>query len=150
EGALRPHLGVEVDPDHGLWAFFRRKTADDGTTKYETVEPLDFAGLQTGRAWTAAELRRKSFKDLHTLWYVLVRERNLLATQREEARRMGIMHNRLDSATKVFRVRKSMARIKYVLNERRLAYEGAIEIHENQATEVLSKREERRQRTKEA
>ncbi len=48
EGALRPHLGVEVDPDHGLWAFFRRKTADDGTTKYETVEPLDFAGLQTG------------------------------------------------------------------------------------------------------
>ncbi len=58
-----------------------------------------------GRAWTAAELRRKSFKDLHTLWYVLVRERNLLATQREEARRMGIMHNRLDSATKVFRVR---------------------------------------------
>lgn len=43
-----------------------------------------------------------------------------------------------------------MARIKYVLNERRLAYEGAIEIHENQAKEVLSKREERRQRTKEA
>ena len=58
-----------------------------------------------GRAWTAAELRRKSFKDLHTLWYVLLRERNLLATQREEGRRLGVQHNRLDSATKVFRVR---------------------------------------------
>jgi large subunit ribosomal protein L47 len=32
----------------------------------------------------------KSFKDLHTLWYVTLRERNLLATQREEARRAGI------------------------------------------------------------
>ena len=35
----------------------------------------------------------KSFKDLHTLWYVTLRERNLLATQKEEARRAGITIN---------------------------------------------------------
>ena len=44
----------------------------------------------TGRPWFASELRHKSFKDLHTLWYVCLREKNLLATQKEEARRMGV------------------------------------------------------------
>ena len=40
EGALRPHLGVEVNPNHGLFAFFRRKEKD-GVVTYDTVEPLD-------------------------------------------------------------------------------------------------------------
>lgn len=43
-----------------------------------------------GRPWLASEIRRKSFKDLHTLWYILARERNLLATQAHEARRLSI------------------------------------------------------------
>ncbi|KAI0086517.1 mitochondrial 39-S ribosomal protein L47 (MRP-L47)-domain-containing protein [Irpex rosettiformis] len=148
-GALRPHLGVEIDPNHGLWGFFRKQT-EDGVTKVETVEPLDHAIVQSGRSWTAAELRRKSFKDLHTLWYVLLRERNLLATQREEARRAGISYNRIASATKVFSVRKSMARIKYVLNERRLAYEGAVDIHQSAAQELRSEKELRSQKHKAA
>lgn len=38
--ALRPHLGVEVDPKHGLWAFFRKKEVD-GEMKYEVLEPRD-------------------------------------------------------------------------------------------------------------
>lgn len=57
--------------------------------------PLLYVGsldvtTSAGRAWTAAELRRKSFRDLHTLWYVLVRERNLIATQMEYFRRSSI------------------------------------------------------------
>ena len=32
----------------------------------------------------------KSFSDLHTLWYVCLRERNVLETQRNLARRMEI------------------------------------------------------------
>lgn len=33
----RPHLGIKVDPNHGLWAFFRKKEVD-GVVKHETLE----------------------------------------------------------------------------------------------------------------
>jgi len=91
--------------------------------KYETLEARESL-TESGRPWHAAELRRKSFRDLHTLWYVLLRERNLLATQREEARRMGIQNPEALAAPTMERMcRKSMARLKFVLNERRLHYE---------------------------
>jgi large subunit ribosomal protein L47 len=115
---------------------------------------FDVGSFSSGRAWTAAELRRKSFRDLHTLWYVLVRERNLLATQKATYRRstvgLGLLNNVEKRAHQVrlrgcvlsdpvlscpdiffssLKCRKSMARMKYVINERRLAYEGAMKIH---------------------
>lgn len=80
-----------------------------------------------GRSWSAEELRQKSFKDLHTLWYILLRERNVLATQREERSRLGITLGNDLLSKRTFRCRKSMARIKYVLNERRLALLAAAE-----------------------
>ena len=40
-GALRPHLGVEVNPNHGLWAFFRKAVGKDGAVTYETLEAKD-------------------------------------------------------------------------------------------------------------
>ena len=107
-GALRPHLNIPVNPNHGLYAFFRKREKD-GKVFYESLE--DESGLDdvfgereqlfslwvasilttfTGRSWTAAELRRKSFRDLHTLWYVLLRERNLIETQMECFRRSSV------------------------------------------------------------
>ncbi|KAI8074788.1 mitochondrial 39-S ribosomal protein L47 (MRP-L47)-domain-containing protein [Gongronella butleri] len=79
----------------------------------------------TGRAWKADELRQKSFEDLHKLWYVLLKERNLLATQREEARRLKLHKDLWSNAGRMKKCQKSMARIKFVLNERQRAYEEA-------------------------
>ncbi|KAI1789618.1 MRP-L47-domain-containing protein [Ganoderma leucocontextum] len=136
DGPLRPHLQIPVNPNHGLYSFFRKKEKD-GKTFYDTVEPADLIADKSGRAWTAAELRRKSFKDLHTLWYVVLRERNLLATQQAEARRLGANEQALGLWAKAFRCRKTMARLKYVINERRVAYEGALQIYNKRHEKLL-------------
>ncbi|ETS64908.1 hypothetical protein PaG_00882 [Moesziomyces aphidis] len=99
-------------------------------TKYfvrlpHAVHQDDLGREANSRSWLASELRLKSSKDLHTLWYVLLMERNRLATAWEELQRVGARQAaRMWSQNlgrKNHRVRKSMARIKFVLNERRLA-----------------------------
>ncbi|KAF9533116.1 mitochondrial 39-S ribosomal protein L47 (MRP-L47)-domain-containing protein [Crepidotus variabilis] len=122
---------VSVKESHGLYAFFRRVSGDNltGEDRYETIETPEAMRIISGRPWESAELRLKSFKDLHTLWYVAAREQNLLATQKEETRRMGVTNPEMQvSLDKVRNCRKTMARIKMVLNERRLAFEGAVKL----------------------
>lgn len=76
-----------------------------------------------GRAWKAKELRQKSFEDLHKLWYVLLKERNLLATQKHEANRLNIPSQVWSNQGRMKKCQKSMARIKCVLYERQREYE---------------------------
>ena len=73
--------------------------------------------IVTGRAWTAADLRRKSFDDLHKLWFVLYKERNLLLSERERIRRnqRPVTAKEEERYTKV---KRSMGAIKFVLRER--------------------------------
>lgn len=68
--------------DHPLWRFFDRQR--------ESITSPNRAQAAGARSWTAFELRLKSFDDLHTLWYVCLRERNRLFTEREEMRRMRL------------------------------------------------------------
>lgn len=44
EGHARPHLGVEVDPNHGLYGFFRR-IEKDGQVEYETLQTREHVNL---------------------------------------------------------------------------------------------------------
>jgi len=73
----------------------------------------------SGRAWRIDELRRKGFDDLHKLWYVLFKEKNMLLTELEKYK------HRLMKARPSVRIRSSlrkvelsMKRISYVLIER--------------------------------
>ncbi|EAU85989.2 hypothetical protein CC1G_03012 [Coprinopsis cinerea okayama7 len=87
-----------------------------------------------------ADWRTGKVPDLHTLWYVTLRERNLLATQREEARRMGIKINLQAQTVMAGACRKTMARIKAVMNERRLAYQGAVKLIKEHQEQIEDKK----------
>ncbi|AAS52809.2 AER126Wp [Eremothecium gossypii ATCC 10895] len=101
---------LECNPEHPLWQFF------DGGRFMRSAEELD----DKSRPWTVPELRRKSFDDLHSLWYACLKERNILAREMHLRRNMqeeGSAHAQLDE-----RVRTTMWRIRHVLSERDWAY----------------------------
>lgn len=74
-----------------------------------------FFSLSVGRAWTAAELRNKDFSDLHKLWFVCLKERNMLLSERLYYRQIG---QAAPDPHRLSKVRKTMAMIKVVINER--------------------------------
>ena len=86
-------------------------------------DPPDTSGkpgavVFTGRGWTVPDLRRKSFDDLHKLWYVLYKERNVLLTSRLTAKRFNRPIAAKDE-NRYISVKRSMAGIKCVLGERK-------------------------------
>jgi len=71
--------------------------------------------FRTGRSWRASELRLKSFEDLHKLWFVLLKEKNKLLTERRLAK---TMQTNWANPERLGKVRISMARLKTVATER--------------------------------
>jgi large subunit ribosomal protein L47 len=69
-----------------------------------------------GRSWSAKELRRKSYQDLHKLWYVLYKEKNMLLTEQQLSRRRQVT---FPQPERLYKVQKSMGAIKQVLGERK-------------------------------
>uniref|UniRef100_A0A914N194 Large ribosomal subunit protein uL29m n=2 Tax=Meloidogyne TaxID=189290 RepID=A0A914N194_MELIC len=94
-----------------LWEFFDRP--DNWGMKELSLS------RRPGRSWTADELRLKSNSDLHKLWYVLLKERNMLLTMREAYK---IRYMELPNPERIDRVKESMDNIEIVVHERNDAY----------------------------
>ena len=70
----------------------------------------------SGRPWSIDELRGKSGQDLQILWYKLLQEKNMLASEKRLYRGEGL---RMPNPSRKNKVKTSMARLQTVLTERR-------------------------------
>lgn len=110
---------IQVDPEHGLWQFFNRDKLPFATPEYDNAH---------GRAWTVNELRSKDWEDLHRLWWVCLKERNRLSTERRERNRVKAGYGDLESEERLKEVKLTQRAIKHVLTERWYAWEDARKI----------------------
>jgi large subunit ribosomal protein L47 len=75
--------------------------------------------VKHGRSWLKDELRIKSNKDLHQLWFVLLKERNMLLTMEHECKEKGHL---FPSPERLDKVKDSMTNLEEVVRERNKAY----------------------------
>nr|CAG4642031.1 EOG090X0DBE [Eurycercus lamellatus] len=84
-------------------------------------DPKNFGAseVKAGRSWTLDELRIKSNVDLHKLWFVLLKERNMLLTMEHNCRE-GV--RLFPSPERIDKVEESMEHLEQVIRERNDAY----------------------------
>lgn len=75
--------------------------------------------IKVGRAWKLDELRIKSNSDLHKLWYVLLKERNMLYTMQHECEEQVRL---FPNPERIDKVQESMNNIETVVRERNVSY----------------------------
>ncbi|KAK1162630.1 39S ribosomal protein L47, mitochondrial-like [Acipenser oxyrinchus oxyrinchus] len=71
--------------------------------------------VKSGAPWTAKQLRTKSSEDLHKLWYVLLKEKNMLLTVEQEAKRQRVQ---MPSPERLKKIERSMKRLDTIVQER--------------------------------
>ncbi|KAE8294123.1 39S ribosomal protein L47, mitochondrial [Larimichthys crocea] len=74
--------------------------------------------VKSAAPWTAKQLRTKSSEDLHKLWYVLLKEKNMLLTIEQEAKRQRVQ---MPSPERLKKIDRSMIRLETVVKERETA-----------------------------
>uniref|UniRef100_A0A8C4WZU9 Large ribosomal subunit protein uL29m n=1 Tax=Eptatretus burgeri TaxID=7764 RepID=A0A8C4WZU9_EPTBU len=71
--------------------------------------------VKSGDSWAVELLRQKGSEDLHKLWYILLKERNMLLTLQQEAKRQKLP---MISPERLDKVKTSMDGIDQVVEER--------------------------------
>ncbi|KAG5959211.1 hypothetical protein E4U58_005067 [Claviceps cyperi] len=110
---------IPLDETHGLWGFF----PEPGKVLWTPEETS-----RHGRAWTVEELRRKSWEDLHSLWWVCCKQRNLLATSKTELARAELGFGKAEFEKREEEVHITMRAIKHALTERYYTWQDAVEV----------------------
>ncbi|KIW19746.1 hypothetical protein PV08_00320 [Exophiala spinifera] len=116
----RDHRGTDAQyagsDDHGLWGFFN---SDKKPMLAPDVESSH------GRSWAYSELAQKSYEDLHKLYWVCVKEQNIVMTREKERKRLRAGYGVAEHEERVKTIRNTMYRIRDVLADRQLSWEDA-------------------------
>ncbi|XP_068223888.1 large ribosomal subunit protein uL29m [Palaemon carinicauda] len=75
--------------------------------------------VKVGRSWRLEELRIKSNEDLHKLWYVLLKEKNMLLTMEHACK---VEYRIFPNPERIDKVEESMSNLETVVRERNRAY----------------------------
>lgn len=134
EPIVPSHTNFDVSPDHPLWAFFPEGSKSKTCLRKPEELPDD------AREWTMPELRRKSFEDLHKIWWLTLRERNVLLREIRLASSIDYSYTQAheDLDKKLLLTQK---RIKQTLLERQVAYER-VQLFTEEQTKYLQEFEE--------
>ncbi|CAH1394473.1 unnamed protein product [Nezara viridula] len=86
---------------------------------FDSEENWTKGEVKVGRSWKKEELRIKSNEDLHKLWYVLLKEKNMLLTMEHEYKQC---YESFPSPERIDKVKESMFNLEDVVRERNKAY----------------------------
>lgn len=125
EGSAKTDVAIDDQPpnweDGPLAEFFDLK---DNWAKVDVI---------TGRSWRLDELRIKKNSDLHKLWYVLLKERNMLKTMEASCEKY---FQPMPCPERIYKVEESMENLERVIAERNSAF---IELETGETGERPSK-----------
>ncbi|KAF1960575.1 MRP-L47-domain-containing protein [Byssothecium circinans] len=122
---------IQGDPDHGLWEFFKDRKL--------LATPVEES--KHGRAWTVNELRSRDWETLQQLWWVCVKERNRLATEKLERKRLNAGFGDAENEARDKVVQETMKAIIDTLVERNTAYHEAYQLAQSDPTIDLTRSE---------
>lgn len=106
------HTHVGVSQCRALHTTINRKGLDEF---FDLPENWGESTVKSGSPWTSKQLRTKSNEDLHKLWYVLLKEKNMLLTLEQESKRQRLQ---MPSPERLKKVERSMLRLDTVVKER--------------------------------
>lgn len=94
-------------------------TCSDVMEFFDKSEYWGALKVRVGRSWLKEELRLKSNEDLHKLWFVLLKERNMLLTMQTAYKEAN---EHMPNEERVDKVEISMENLEEVVRERNRAY----------------------------